>query len=319
METEHNDFQKEKISRKGIRLFLMLQVVLLVIVFLSLLQSGEYGWTLFCIVPFSLGMTAGIYTRTYHSRKIVKGLFWSLLILCSVCLLLLVAGVEGVICILMAAGIIFLPGLAGMFVGYLIRNAHRIYGLVLILFLNSSAYVYDRNDTDQIESVARKSITINAPKEKVWSILTHTVNYTSHENFFFKAGVSYPEAMQLMKQKGKCFLACRLNNGLVDLPVIELDSMKRFRFTMPPDIAPMKEMTPYDSIHAEHLKGYFLPQYGEFKITPLNQKQCILTAETSYTYKITPVFYWRWWSDYLVNTMHEHVLENIRELSEEKK
>jgi hypothetical protein len=88
---------------------------------------------------------------------------------------------------------------------------------------------------------------------------------------------------------------------------------------MPANVVPMKEFSMYDSVHAEHLKGYFQPQYGEFRIIPVNSHQCILTAETSYSYKITPVFYWRWWSDYLVDAMHQHVLGNIKALSEKEK
>ncbi len=313
-----NSISAEKISKKGMQLFFIIQAVVLVLAIFSLIAMGGYGWTLFCIIPFSLGITTGVYTRTYRSKKILRGVFIVLLLLCGLCGILLLSGVEGAICILMAAGLIMLPSLLGMAVGYLIRNAHKIVGLVLIVLLNSSAYIYDKTDTDRIESTTSAAVLINASTQKVWEVLTHPVAYTQHKNIFFKAGVSYPTAMSVSTREGQCFLACRLNNGLIDLPITQMDSLKLLRFSLPAHVMPMKELSVYDSVHAEHLEGYFKPVYGEFSITPTGQSQCRLQAETRYTYKITPVFYWRWWSDYLINTMHLHVLTDIKATAEKK-
>jgi hypothetical protein len=300
-------------KKKQHRWFLGIQVALLIIFFLALLDSGTYGWTLFLIIPFCIGLSCGYYSKTFRSRAFLKGTFLVLIILAGISALLLGAGIEGSICILMAEGMLALPALLGMIAGYFIRNAYRAYVIGLIVMLNTSFTVFDSEDTTQIESIATETLTINASREKVWHVLTQPVNFSLHENMFFKAGVTYPTSMQLTyTREGKCFLICNLNNGLASLEIEELDSLNRLRFRIPDDVQTMKELTPYKSLNAAHLKGYFHASYGEFTLEASDENKCTITAKTAYRYKITPAFYWRWWSDYLVNTMHRHVLEDIK-------
>ena len=321
METEPSHPERastpKSIAQKQFRWFFVIQGALLIVFFLVLLNIGNYGWTLFCIIPFSLGITCGYYTKTFRSRAFLKGTLIVLIVLAVISGLLITAGMEGAICILMAEGLIALPAFLGMVVGYFIRNLYQTYSFGLILLLNTSFLAYDAVDTNIVQSTAVKTITINASREKVWNVLTQPVNFSLHKNMFFKAGVSYPTSMQLdYDEKGKCFLACNLNNGFAALEIAQLDSLERMRFLIPQEVQTMKEFTFYNSLDAPHLKGYFNPSYGEFVLQALSDTQCTLTARTSYSYKITPVFYWRWWSDYLVNTMHEHVLEDIQVLAE---
>ncbi len=315
-ENEKRRGANEGISKAGLIWFFFLQVIALVFIFLYLLDKGTYGWTLFCVIPFSIGLTIGVFVKTYYSKKLIKGTGLTLGILFILSLLLLFAGFEGAICIIMAAGIIGAPALAGMFVGYLIRDAHIIYVLAIIFFTNSSSYVYDINDKTKVNSVTSRSMQINASAETVWRTLTNPVGFSEINNLFFKSGVVHPVSMQLQQTQDGCFLFCNLDHGKVSLPVTEIDTFRRLRFSVPDTIAPMRELSLYDSLDAKHLRGYFAASYGEFEIEPVNNNSCRLIARTSYTYKITPAFYWRWWSDYLVNVMHKHVLEDVKTMAE---
>jgi hypothetical protein len=298
-------------------IFIILQLIVLFVATVYILQRGEYGLTLFCGIPLSIGLTIGTYTRTFKSKKLLKGFFYVLLAISLFSAFLLAARVEGAICILMAVGIIFLPALLGMLVGYAIRNMLRIVSLLLIVVLNTSAFVYDTKTDEFVHSVAKKSMVINASKEKIWHALTNPVSFSKNDNVFFKAGVSYPTEMFLQKEANNClFLNCKYNNGNTKLFIEKLDSLKCMRFIMQEDITTMKELTFHKSIMPAHLKGYFKPLYGEFLITEISKNQCVVTATTSYSYKIRPAFYWNWWTDYLTNTMHTQVLNNIKKLAE---
>jgi hypothetical protein len=220
------------------------------------------------------------------------------------------------ICIMMALGLIGLPALAGIVIGYYVRKIHLLYSLVFIVIFNSSFYVYDVVDTSKIISNTSTSVIINANKEKVWQVLTHPVTFEKSNHLMFKAGISYPLSMQIDRRSNDCFLQCKLNNGLYNLKLIQIDTLQRIRFQLPENVVPMKELSIYKTIDAPHLQGYFKPVYGEFVIHAVNPNQCRLEANTLYSYKITPVFYWRWWSDYIVNHMHEQVLNNIKVQSE---
>jgi hypothetical protein len=304
-------------KKKQYQWFFYIQVVLLILFFLVMLDTGSYGWTLFAIIPFSIGLTCGYYSKIFRSKSFLRGTFLVLMILAAISVLLIAAGMEGAICILMAEGILALPAFLGMVAGYCIRNAYQVYSLGLIILLNTSFLIYDAADATFIRSIASETIVINAPREKVWNILTHPFSFSMQENLFFKAGVTYPTSMELnYNGKGKCFLMCHLTNGSASLEIECLDSLERMRFLIPEEVQTMKELTFYDSLDAPHLKGYFDASFGEFTLKAIHTNQCMVTATTSYTYKITPAFYWRWWSDYLVNTMHRHILEDIKTRAE---
>lgn len=312
------DPSKEKLSRKGLVTFFVVQWIGLVIVAIALLDIGAYGWTLFGIIPFSIGVTAGAFTRLYRTRKLLRATVIILLSIAGVSLIMIVSGGEGAICILMALGIIAGPALIGGFIGYLIRKIHRIYVAVFIVMLNGSFVMYDVHDESKVVSTTSESIFIFSSRETIWHVLTHGVQFKPNNNFFFESGVNYPTSMQLQyTDQKKCYLLCTLSTGTTALKVERLDSLKSIRFSVPDNIIPMQELSIYDSIDAPHLQGYFKPAYGEFRIESVDANHCKLIATTSYSYKITPAFYWKWWSDYLVNTMHSHVLNDVKLLAEE--
>jgi hypothetical protein len=313
---EPNDV--DNISIKKLHwIFIAFQLVILFSITLVLLKSGNYGWSLFCGIPLSIGITIGAYTKTFRTKKLLKGFFIILLVVSAFSGILLAGGAEGAICILMATGIIFLPAFLGMLLGYAIRNMVRVVGLLIILFFNTSAFVYDIKTDELVHSIAQKSIIINSSKEKIWHALTNPVTFSKSNNIFFKAGISYPTEMFLKKEQNNClFLNCKYNNGNTKLFIEKLDSLKCMRFIMKEDITTMSELTFHKTIMPVHLKGYFKPIYGEFNITEISKNQCVVTATTSYSYKIRPAFYWNWWTDYLANAMHTHVLNNIKQLAE---
>ncbi len=314
------EFDQEKLSRKGHHLFLFIQVIGLIICVPAFLYIGDYGWTLFTVIPASIGLTIGTYTKGFQNGSFLRGFGITLSIIFVLSTLLLVCGFEGAICILMALGLIAIPALLGMCVGYFIRKAHRIGILVFIFILNSSSYVYDRNDESKIISTASESIVINTSREKVWNVLTHPVYFSLNTNLFFKAGVSFPLSMKIEKNDLKeCFLCCNFNNGYTKLKIERFDTLKSIRFSFTDHVIPMKELTFYQSIDAPHLnEGYFIPAYGEFELESISSNQCRIIARTAYSYKITPAFYWRWWADYLVNRMHQNVLNDLKKISEKE-
>jgi hypothetical protein len=124
--------------------------------------------------------------------------------------------------------------------------------------------------------------------------------------------------MFLQRDPGnRLFLHCTYTNGRTRLPVVVLDPAGRLRFTMRDVIKTMTEVTLLGRTEPPHLEGYFTPEFGEFTVTPLGKTRCRVTATTAYAYRIKPAFYWRWWTDYLTNAMHAHVLANVKRAAEQ--
>ena len=86
---------------------------------------------------------------------------------------------------------------------------------------------------------------------------------------------------------------------------------KTIKFKLRQQTIPMKEISPYDSINAKHLHNYFNVNYGEITLIPISKNKTKLLATTSYNYKIAPKWYWKIWSNYIIDEMHLHVLKSL--------
>ncbi|MGB1041687.1 MAG: hypothetical protein ACPGVD_12490, partial [Flavobacteriales bacterium] len=75
---------------------------------------------------------------------------------------------------------------------------------------------------------------------------------------------------------------------------------------------PMKELAIHGDFDAKHLEGYLKINEGKFILNPISQNKCELIASTSYDYEIGPSFYWNWVSDKIIDNVHLHVLNSIK-------
>jgi hypothetical protein len=305
------------LSKRGWRwLYLCLTFFIGVITVLLLLTKGEYGWTLFLAIPFTVSFVMGFIGAPKPETGCVTILVRSLIGLLITGALLMAAGAEGGICFLMAAGLLILPTGLGLFFGRLLGSAHlqtnKMYILGLFILINPSTLTYDLLDHSQVEATTTTEIIINAADTMIWKKLTQKVEFNKSNNFFLKAGISYPLDMELQQVDNQCFLKCNTTNGFANLRVDTLIQNKKMVFKPEQEVVPMREMSIYPKIDAPHLHGYFENQYGMFEIEPLSAGQCRVRAQTHYTYRITPVWYWALWSDYLVDKMHQNVLNKIK-------
>jgi hypothetical protein len=308
-------------SKKGWRVFGITLLCILFFMLLGILKAGEYGFTLFMSIPFTFAFIVSFVEGPNTNTSKLWFVFASIALISGLSGILILLGAEGMICVLMAAGLIFLPAIAGGFFGRFLSRTFqekKLSVLLLIFFINPGALIYDVSDTTKIESIAQISTIVNAPVSDVWQILTQKVVFNKSSNFFLKSGVSYPLDMEIIKKDSDKFLACNTNNGKTVFKIDSLIQNQKLQFSATQEILPMKELTMYHDLEAAHLHGYFESDYGTFEIQPINEKQCLLIAKTQYRYAITPAFYWKWWSDYLLNAMHENVLTKVKEIAEQK-
>src|SRR5213079_1054917 len=80
--------------------------------------------------------------------------------------------------------------------------------------------------------------------------------------------------------------------------------------------APLNEVSPYGNIQPPHLHGYFVSEAGQFLLTPLPGGRTRLEGTTWYRHNLEPAGYWRWWSDYVIHTIHMRVLNHVKKLAE---
>jgi len=291
-------------------------IILLIMAWFVLLDNGNYGTTLFFTIPSSITFLIG-YSTTFNGKKfskLKKGLKGFLAIMLGVALfsgLLIAIGLEGAICVLMAYPFFILPMtfsyIIGLFIGTADRNINKNV-LFLILILNPTTYIFDSQLSAIKENIVTEKV-VNTTIENIWKDLSTEIKFNYQPNILFQEGISYPKSIKLNKDQ-KDYL-CITNNDTINLELIKLKINSEIKFRPREQTIPMKELTPYDSIDAKHLHNYFFVNYGRIQLKRIDDNKTNVIATTSYNYKIAPKWYWKLWSNHIIEQMHLFVINSL--------
>lgn len=282
------------------------------------LMRGDYGFSIFIFLPISIGIvwgTAIISNKPMTFKQLLTSpLFIAFSIITFSSILLLAGGVEGMICILMAAGLIFLPLYLGVFVGIFINrivphDKNQLKAVGILFLLNPFVMVHDYYDKSCIESTVLQSEVVNFQTEELWNKLHNPLQF-KNDNPLFRAGIATPKSLCFVDDSIKKFI-CTTSLDTAILNVQENKAVYTMKFTLAKETKIMQELTPYDSIDAPHLHGYFDLKFIEIKLKPLDQFNTEVVVNTAYRYKLAPHFYWKWWTDYLIRTMHSNIIQSV--------
>ncbi|WP_079242389.1 hypothetical protein [Chryseobacterium indologenes] len=307
--------------KRYLYLSLFLTVVLIVAVWFFLVAKGEYGVTMFLTIPVSIGFIIGYvkYFKKIGLMNVLKTILKIVLGLVIFSLILIGAGVEGAICIIMAIPFIGFAMFVGFNIGFIIgvfdEKRHTGSVIVFILFINPASYIFDTY-TKPIEETITTEMIVNSSNEKVWKLLNTQINFDTPDFILFEKGVSYPKNIKLVNDNGKLGYSCQTNNDELQLNINEFIENKKVKFFLENQTVPMKEITPYQNIDAKHLHDYFIVKYGEITLDKLSENRTKIIAKTKYSYKIAPTWYWKNWSGYIIDKMQNHVLQSIKTQSE---
>ncbi|KPE52872.1 hypothetical protein [Chryseobacterium indologenes] len=310
-----------KLFEKHLYLLVFTIIALIIIAWFLLIENGSYGITLFLTIPITIGFIIGYlsYFKDFSIRKIltIGGKIAGGLLIISV--ILIVCGIEGAICIIMALPFIAFAILVGYSVGLILGNLDksRYTGSVLLFFLiiNPASYIFDTY-AEPIQDTVTTEMIVNAPSEKVWQLLSTEIKFSKPDFVLFEKGVSYPQSIKLTEHNGRSFYTCTTNNDKINLNIDEFTDNKKVKFSLENQTVPMKEVSPYDEIDAKHLHEYFIVNYGEISLEKLSENKTKITAKTQYSYKIAPKWYWKKWSNYILDKMQGHVLNSIKNQTE---
>lgn len=292
--------------------FVMLLVGMTFGAILLLLKAGDYGSSLFLALPFTLGVLIGFtgYPRYSYWRFHV----WANGICLAVTLLTWMTGFEGAICIIMAYGIVLLPLTAGLFLGtaiWRIRLRNKLPMLLMLCAVNPITYLSERTFPPLYTHEVVTTMEVEAPVQRVWAVLTSPVAFGTSDHFLLRSGVTYPLDMRLDRSGDEPCLVCHLNNLDTRLRVVALDSLRSMAVEPIEQPIPMREVSFIGELDAPHLHGYFGVDRGEFRLERIDDGHTRIIASTRYHHRIAPAFYWRWWSDHLIDAMHRNVLRGV--------
>lgn len=287
---------------------------------LAIYGIGEYGIALFILIPLFIGLTSTIlygYKRELTKKEATQINFLTLGVFT---LALVVFAIEGIICIVMAAPISLLLTWFGGLIGFSMVNQSPNKSLtsilLLVVLIPTTAFI-ERNSEPDIRPVITKMI-IDADRETVWKNVVEFPQLDEPSEFIFKAGIAYPINARIEGQGVGAIRHCNFNTGSFVEPITVWDKPRLLKFDVLEQPEPMKELSFWD-IDAPHLHDYFVSKKGQFKLTELPNGKTELEGSTWYYHDIKPGFYWRIWSNWIIHSIHERVLNHIKLVSEEER
>nr|WP_294861272.1 hypothetical protein [uncultured Fluviicola sp.] len=278
---------------------------------------GEYGLSMFVITPIFMGICPVV---IYGSKKnMTYGAAFNLaaLTLLFFLLVLLCFALEGIICIAMALPFLLLGVWIGSFFGCIIINKRPKGGAptVIALFFIIPIFGFVEKDIAPSVTSVTTFIDIDASPEVVWENVVEFPQLKEPTEFLFKTGIAYPINAKINGNGVGAIRYCNFTTGSFVEPITVWNEPKLLAFDVLEQPAPMKEVSFWD-IDAPHLHDYFVSKKGQFKLIALPNGKTRLEGTTWYYHRIKPEFYWKLWSNYIVHSIHNRVLEHIKENSE---
>jgi len=294
-------------------------IIALILTLIGILGIQSYGIAVFILIPLWIGMGPILFYSRLTKNSVKNATAWNLagLSLLFFTLALFCFGLEGIICIVMALPFCIPITIIGTIIGWKIvdknrRNAPK--AMVSLIVLIPLVAFFDSQIEPELHVVTTK-IEIKAKPEVVWKNIIEFSPLDEPSEFLFKTGIAYPLNAKLVGKGVGAVRYCNFTTGSFIEPITTWDEGKLLAFNVQEQPATMKEISFYD-INAPHLHDYFVSKRGQFKLTQLHNGNTEVEGSTWYYIRITPVFYWQLWSDYIVHNIHNRVLKHIKKNAE---
>lgn len=278
----------------------------------------SYGLLLFVGLPFAIGFASALSYNRPRPRSFADGAAAAQLAVLLTGGGLLLFGLEGLLCLVMA----WLPAAVlaalGGWLGYVIALQQPARGTPLLML---AVYLPFLAGADLARAPAplrevRSSVEIDAPPEAVWPHVVGFSELPAPGRWVFAAGVAFPQRARIEGTGVGALRRCEFSTGPFVEPITAWDAPHLLAFDVVAQPEPMHEWSPYTRVNAPHLLEGFRARRGEFRLEALPGGRTRLEGSTWYTLEIFPQPYWTVWSDALIHTIHARVLEHVRTLSE---
>jgi hypothetical protein len=290
----------------------------LLFVAIGALLFGIYGYGMFVASPFIIGaVTAYIANRrqdlgAWPTFQVV------LLATAMGSLALLAMALEGIVCIILAAPL----GVAAALVGGLLGRAIALHkghstgqtmgaiALVPLIFVSESLMpTTTRFDTHQ-------DIEINAPPAVVWQSIIRMNMRDEPVALPYRLGLAYPLSGEVVGEGVGALRRGEFSTGTALERVIEWQPDRKLAFVVEKDVPALRELSPYEHVHAPHVRGYFLTNLTSFELVPLPGNRTQLVERTSHELKLEPILYWMPLARLVIDLNNDRVLRHIKRQAE---
>lgn len=274
----------------------------------------SYGFGMFVISPFVVGATTGYFANRHGEIDASRSVH---LVLCATALggiALIGFALEGAVCIVMAAPLGVVAALAGGALGRGIALSTKrspaetvsAVALLPLVFALESAFPPTASfDTSE-------NIVVEAPPELVWRAIVQMAPIAAPPALPFRLGVAYPLGGEINGEGVGAVRRGEFSTGTAIEQVTEWIAQRKLTFVVLNDVPSMRELSPYQHVHAPHVVGYFRTTSTSFELLPQPGGQTQIVERTSHELKLDPVFYWLPLARWMVHENNARVLAHIR-------
>jgi uncharacterized membrane protein YhaH (DUF805 family) len=285
---------------------------------LGTLVFGTYSSALFLGTPFVIGAICA-YIANYRADIGGRQTAWAVMLAVLLGSLMLVAfALEGAVCIVLAAplglGMALLGGVLGRAMALQARRpAGQTLPCIALLPLMFSVETVlppvAQFNTEQTISVA-------APPEVVWRSILSTEPIEGPLALPFRLGVAYPLRGEVRGEGVGAERIGEFSTGTAIERVTEWVPNRKLAFVVVRDIPGMRELSPYEHVHAPHVIGYFHTTYTSFELIRRSDGGTDIVERTSHELRLDPVPYWLPMTRWIVHQNNARVLQHIRSHAE---
>jgi uncharacterized membrane protein YhaH (DUF805 family) len=283
---------------------------------------GNYGWGLFVGIPFFLGLSSTLIYSFHRPRPLGKCLLVATISTGLVGAALFALAVEGIICLVMALPLALALALFGAFIGYVVQrrptfatSTLRVVSVGFLLIPGLILVEYGIGETPPLYKVTT-SVVIKSDPETVW---THVVTFSQlppPTEAIFKTGIAYPIRAEMHGRGPGAVRHCIFSTGPFVEPITAWDEPRLLQFDVSEQPRAMEELSLYNDLRPPHLENYFIARKGQFELKSLADGTTLLEGTTWYQNRFWPAPYWHLWSDAIIDSIHNRVLQHIKSPAE---
>lgn len=226
----------------------------LALVYASVKWMPNYGWSLFVVLPFTMGFGAALIHGIRQPRTCRDCMGVACISVSLLGLGLLAFAFEGLVCLIMALPIAVIVAALGGALGYMVQRQNRRPIQAPVMLCVALAFVPGIQWTEHAFApapavfVVHSSIDIPAPPEAVWKQVVAFTQIPPPKEWLFRAGIAYPIRAEIVGSGVGAERHCVFSTGAFVEPIEVWDEPRLLRFSVTANPAPMEEWTPYHHI-----------------------------------------------------------------------
>src|SRR5262245_8407649 len=280
---------------------------------------GTYGYGLFMLMPFVIGVVTGYLANRRGDIGVGPTTFSVTIAIALGSLALVFVALEGLVCIVMAAplglGLAVLGGMLGRHIALHAKNPTRQAMSCVALLPLAFTAEYALPSVTRFDTV--QTIEVRAPPEAVWQSILSSDPVEGPLALPFRLGIAYPIRGQMIGEGVGAVRRGEFSTGIAIERITEWEPNRKFAFVVVDDIPAMREMSPYEHVQAPHVVGYFRTILTSFVMVARADGHTDLIERTSHELRLDPALYWLPMARWIVNENNARVLAHIRRHAEQ--